>query len=206
MSESAFSDDRPAGEQGKERGPSGSSSRLPIILAIGVVVIGLIYFLRPVPPVGIPLSGLQLAPLVGDAAPLALGDLRGKVTLINFWGTWCGPCRIELPELVKMSERLKSNPDFQFIPVSCPPGQDIEFEKLKVATEAFYLEYDFDLPAHFDPGAVTRFTLMQDLQLSSFSFPTTVLLDREGNVQALWIGYQPGLEAQMEKTINKHLR
>ena len=207
MSESAFSDDRPAGHPGKDRGPGGSASQLPIILAIGAIVIGLAFFLRPAPhPAGVPLSGLQLEPLVGDVAPLRLSDLKGQVTLINFWGTWCGPCRIELPELVALNERHKANPDFRFIPVSCPPGRDIEFEQLQSATEAFYLENDFGLTAYYDPGGVTRMTLMQDLELAGFSFPTTVLVDREGAVQALWIGYQPGTEAQMEKTVKKFLR
>lgn len=202
-----FSDDRPGGRRGEGRAPGSSFGQLPMILAIGLILIGLAYFLRPTPPaVGVPLSDLQLEPLVGDAVPLDLDGLAGKVVMINFWGTWCGPCMIEFPELAKMNERLKANPDFRFIPVSCPPGQDIDFEQLKSATEAYYREKGFELTAHYDPGHVTRLTLMQDLQLPSFSFPTTVLLDREGSVQAIWIGYQTGLEAQMEEKITRLLR
>jgi thiol-disulfide isomerase/thioredoxin len=176
-------------------------------LAIGVVVIGLAYVFRPTPTeLGVPLSDLQLQPLVGDVQPLELEDLAGKVVLINFWGTWCPPCRIEFPELARMNGRLKADPDFRFIPVTCPPGRDADFDKLKSATEAYYRSEGFDLTAHYDPGGVTRYTLMQDLQLPSFSFPTSVLLDREGAVQGLWVGYQSGVEAQMETKIKKLLR
>ena len=206
MSESAFSDDKPANERTEAETPSGSLSRLSAILAIGVVVIGLVYVFRPPPLEGVPSSGLNLEPLVGDATHLELDELAGNVVLINFWGTWCGPCMIEFPALVKLTERLQSEPDFRFIPVSCPPGRDIEFEQLKSATEAYYLEKGFDLTAHYDPGGVTRMTLMQDMRLSGFSFPTTVLLDREGAIQGLWVGYRPGVEAEIEKRAKRLLR
>ena len=207
MNESAFSDDRPVDERGKDRAPGGSPSRLVPIVTIGLGVIALVYILRPTPvPVGVPLSRLALQPLVGDAVPLELSDLAGQVCLVNFWGTWCGPCMIEFPELVAMNERLKANPDFRFIPVACPPGRDADFEQLKSATEVYYGQKEFELTAHYDPGAVTRLTLMEDLRLPEFNFPTTVLLDREGAVQALWVGYKPGVAAEMEKQIKKQLR
>lgn len=205
MTESAFSDDRPADQRREEPESTGSSSRLTTILMIGAAIIALVYIFRPLPPKGVPLSELNLEPLVGDAPHLKLEDLSGQVVLINFWGTWCGPCMIEFPGLVKLSERLESETDFRFIPVSCPPGRDIAIEELKAATEAYYLEKDFELTCHYDPGGVTRMTLVQDLRLSGFSYPTTVLIDQEGDVQAFWMGYRPGVEEQMEEKVRELL-
>ena len=45
-----------------------------------------------------------------------------KVTLLNFWGVWCMPCRRELPGLVRLADRLQSEPAFQFVAVSCGSG------------------------------------------------------------------------------------
>ena len=48
-----------------------------------------------------------LANLSGDL--VSLDDLKGKVILLNFWGTWCGPCRIEIPDFIKLMNKHKHN-------------------------------------------------------------------------------------------------
>ena len=105
-----------------------------------------------------------------------------------------------------MSERLEADADFRFIPVACTPGLDGDYDQLKLAAELYYREHGFDLPTHFDPRGVTRMTLMRDLQLEDFVYPTTVLLDRKGAIQAVWVGYKAGLEEEMEKEVKKLLR
>ena len=59
-----------------------------------------------------------------DDATIPVPSLTGKVTLLNFWGTWCPPCRKELPGLVRISQRLNEEPRFQLIAVSCGSGGD----------------------------------------------------------------------------------
>ena len=44
-----------------------------------------------------------------EGNPISLNKLKGKVVLLNFWGTWCGPCRKEIPDFIKLAEKYKDN-------------------------------------------------------------------------------------------------
>ena len=76
------------------------------------------------PGVGSPLGELRLQPLTGEARPLSLADLRGSVVLLNFWGTWCEPCRLELPHIAQIYKAHQADADFKLLAVSCGgPGK-----------------------------------------------------------------------------------
>lgn len=201
MDDRVFSDGRPEKLSAKER-YSGMGSRLFFILCGGAFLIVVAYLVRPPStPLHVPLDELHFEPLVGTTEPLELTDLSGKVVLINFWGTWCGPCRIEFPHLVEMNQRLKSESEFQFVSVSCSPGGADRYEVLQQPTEQYLRSEEFDLPVHFDPGAMTLRTIAEALKLRSVDFPMTILLDRDGVVRQHWGGYRAGLELEMERTI-----
>src|SRR5436190_761265 len=68
--------------------------------------------------VGARLSAFQLEPLTGEATSVSQIDLAGKVTLVNFWGPWCGPCVVEFPYLVELVEHFWHEPHFQFFSVA----------------------------------------------------------------------------------------
>lgn len=92
-------------------------------------------------------------PLIGDSDPLTLERLNGEVVLINFWGTWCGPCMMEFPHLVELNDRFKSNERFRFVPVSCGPGGvDNNLEQLKSATETYLRKLGVELDVYCDPS------------------------------------------------------
>src|SRR5437016_6034197 len=69
--------------------------------------------------VGQPLPVLELAPLTGASEGLSLEKLRGKVALVNFWGTWCPPCNAEFPHMVELWDEFRGNGQFAMVSVSC---------------------------------------------------------------------------------------
>ena len=64
---------------------------------------------------GEPAPNFQLRDMQGQL--VALSDLRGKVVMVNFWATWCGPCRVEMPAMEKLYRTL-SRKDFEILAVS----------------------------------------------------------------------------------------
>ncbi|QDU26414.1 Thiol:disulfide interchange protein TlpA [Anatilimnocola aggregata] len=191
--------------------PQRGNGRLLGLLATLSVVIAIVLgvrFLRPPseataqPAVGQQLTQLALEPLDGDGEPLTLASLKGQVVLINFWGPWCGPCRLEFPELLELRESLASNPRFRFVSVTCMPGNDET--DLVAQTKSYLSSEGFDLPVHRDPTFVTRLEVMK-LNRDQFAFPTTVLLDQQGIIRGVWIGYKPGVTLAMREQIDSLL-
>ena len=117
---------------------------------------------------------------VGDEAPnfqlrdlngnmVALSQLRGKVVLVNFWATWCGPCRIEMPAMEQLY-RSYSRKDFEILAVSTDPQG-------AAVTRPFQQEMGFTFPILHD--AEYRVGLMYGAR----SLPMTFMVDRNGIVR-----------------------
>jgi len=116
----------------------------------------------------------------GDAAPnfqlrdlegrmMALSDLRGKVVLINFWATWCGPCRVEMPAMEQLYRDYSRN-DFEILAVSTDP-QGV------AVTRPFQQENRLTFPILHD--AEYRIGLVYGAR----SLPMTFMVDRQGVVR-----------------------
>ena len=157
------------------------------------------------PGVGQRLAYLHLAPLSGGAGDVSLDDLAGRVTLLNFWGTWCPPCIREFPHLIELAEDYDQEDDFLFLPVSCGGRNDETLEELSSATEAFLAARGVDLPVYADPGAGSRRTLAALFAPEPFAYPTTVVLDRNGRIRGSWVGYSPRYVDQMRTVVAKLL-
>lgn len=150
--------------------------------------------------VGQSFSFLELQPLTGQSRHISLDSLRGHVTLLNFWGTWCGPCRKEIPHLAALQERYVGQKEFRLLAVSYPAGgRVVDFVSLRDETSALLDRLKIDMPTYFDPNARTLGVVGQ--LTKSPGFPTTLLLDRRGVIRAVWIGYRPGVETEMEQWI-----
>jgi thiol-disulfide isomerase/thioredoxin len=123
---------------------------------------------RPPAPV---LAGTTLA---GERLDVA--DYRGRVVVLNFWASWCPPCRAEAPNLVEVAEKTKAS-GVQFVGVNVKNARD---EAL-----AFERKQNVTYPSlHDQPGVLlTRFrTLVPQVP------PTTLLLDRQGRIAGRFIG------------------
>lgn len=140
---------------------------------------------------------------IGELPIVSLGDPRaapptfaGKVTLLNFWGTWCPPCRRELPGLARLATQLDREPRFQLVAVSCGSG---DLDELAAETSAFLVEHNLPLrPWGFaDPLARSLFASTYGLD----AFPTTYLLGPDARVRQVWVGYRSRDEAEMAQAV-----
>ncbi|MFP5263234.1 MAG: redoxin domain-containing protein [Blastocatellia bacterium] len=102
-----------------------------------------------------------------DKRPLRLSDLRGRVIVLSFWATWCGPCVAELPHLQKAAEKYKGNAGVVFLTVST--------DRNKLAVRSFLERNGYTLPAAYDDGAAERFGVS--------GIPATFIIDRRGMIQ-----------------------
>ena len=101
-----------------------------------------------------------------DGAPLKLSDLKGKVVLLNFWATWCPPCREEIPSMMKLNSAMAGKP-FQMVAVSIDEGG-------KPAIEAFFKTHNYTLPAYIDPENRASKTY------GITGVPETFIIDKKG--------------------------
>ncbi len=137
---------------------------------------------------------------VRTAPPLALKDLRGrdlrladykgKVVLINFWATWCPPCRAEIPDLVKWQREYRGR-GLQVIGVTYPPETVGEVRR-----------FTRRLKVNYPVALGTKET--KALFFQGETLPLTVIIDREGNVRDLIEGIL--LPEEFEQKVKPLLR
>jgi thiol-disulfide isomerase/thioredoxin len=154
------------------------------------------------------LSQVHLVPARASGSPghdVSLADLRGRVVLLNFWGTWCPPCRAEFPHIEELYHKWGSSQGVAVLAVSCSGGNDSgDLQSLRDATAAFIAEKKADLPIYFDPGGQTRKAVAAAVGFSGY--PTTLVLDRDGKIRDTWVGYAPGREVEMDQLIEQLVR
>jgi thiol-disulfide isomerase/thioredoxin len=154
--------------------------------------------------VGTQITQFHLEPLTGDARPISEAELKGKVTLVNFWGPWCPACAIEFPHLVELEEHFRGDPNFQFLSVSTN-ADPMDDRGLREGTEAFLKRQRASFSTYRDLQAQTIRHIAEATKLEEFGFPATVLIDSGGVIRGLWIGYIPGDEKSVREAVEKSL-
>ncbi len=119
---------------------------------------------------------------------LRLHEQRGQVVLVNFWASWCGPCRQEMPHLNRLYDKYKSA-GFVLLGVNID-----EDARLAAGTAQ---RWGVRFPVLFD--AEKTVVRLYDLG----SMPATVLIDRDGRVRFLHRGYRDGVEDTYERQIRE---
>lgn len=132
---------------------------------------------------------LDVVPLAGGAQPLALADLAGKTVLVNFWGTWCPPCREEFPYIAALEKQYRDRSDFKLLSISATGFVPEDIADLKQETEKFLSRGQFDVPVYADPLSATRRNLPEGVD--SGVYPMTILIDRTGKIVGAWEGFYP---------------
>lgn len=146
------------------------------------------------PAVGRSIGPLPLVSLVDPRAPQP--RLEGRVTLLAMWATWCGPCRLELPGLVRLADRLAGEPRFQLLAVSC--GSDDPTE-LAAETRALLDRQRLALAAWAFSDRLSRSLFASAHGLAGL--PTTYLVDADARVRRVWTGYRARNEAEMAAAV-----
>lgn len=98
--------------------------------------------------------------------PQKLSDLKGKVVLLNFWATWCPPCREEIPSMMKLNNAMAGK-QFQMISVSIDEGGVPDIE-------AYFKESGYSLPTYTDPGGAAQ------KAYSITGVPESFVIDKNG--------------------------
>jgi len=122
---------------------------------------------------------------------LKLSELRGEVVLINFWASWCGPCRQEMPILSQLHDKYKAM-GFTVLGVNVEENSSDARKLLKDLPVSFPVLFDND-------STVSK-------QYDVLAMPSTVLVDRNGNIRYLHKGYKPGLENTYVEQVRSLIR
>ena len=130
--------------------------------------------------------------------------LTGKITLLNFWGTWCPPCRQELPGLARLASRLSGESRFQLIAVSCGGGARDDLDQLRGDTADFLTSTGIKISPWADPSGATRLNFTEAFDFRAY--PTTYLIGPDRKVLAIWTGYSPSVETQIAQSVARSLK
>ena len=122
---------------------------------------------------------------------ISLAQYKGQVVMLNFWASWCGPCRQEMPLLENIYKKYNKM-GFTLIGVNVEPDSK--------AAEGFLQQTPVSFPVIYDKDS----TVSKAYDVAGM--PSTVIIDRKGNIRVLHRGYKPGDENEYLDSIRNLVR
>lgn len=123
--------------------------------------------------------------IVSGTSPTSIASLRGRVVLLDFWATWCAPCRVFVPKLSALQARYGAQ-GLSVVGVSTEASQDVALFAQRMA-----MRYAVAVDRHAE---TTR-------SYGVVSMPTLVVIDKRGIVREVSVGYDPSGDARLEATV-----
>jgi len=126
--------------------------------------------------------------LLADGSPWSSVSARGSLLVVNFWASWCGPCRAEQPELSRVARAYRDR-GVRFVGVNVRDSRS--------AADSYVEEFKIPYPSLYDQAA------LQAARLQAFALPSTFVLDRDGVVAYRLTGKttMPILSARLERLL-----
>jgi thiol-disulfide isomerase/thioredoxin len=121
-----------------------------------------------------------------DDREVILSKTRGEVVLLDFWATWCGPCRESIPHLVQLYKTYHAQ-GFEIIGLSLDKGG-------KDVVHHFVQSMDISYPIAMAPDSVVR-------DYGVHGLPTTILIDREGKIREKIVGFNTAIAQKMASSV-----
>ncbi len=123
-----------------------------------------------------------------EGKSVRLADMKGRVVVLDFWATWCGPCKRSFPTLQKVFEKYRENPSVQILALDT--WENVKGEEREVQVKKFLTENGYTFPVLFDEGFVDKYGVE--------GIPTKFVIDRRGRVAFTSIGFN-GAEEMLEE-------
>ncbi|MBV8251282.1 MAG: TlpA family protein disulfide reductase [Chitinophaga sp.] len=118
---------------------------------------------------------------------MSITGMQGKVILLNFWATWCPPCRAEMPSLDALYQDFKGNNQLVFVAV------DADSDLVKA--RRFLEEHNYTLPVYAATTAIAR-------DVYNGTLPTTIVIDKKGNIRARYTGAKDYTNTDFKKFLS----
>lgn len=136
-----------------------------------------------------------------DGGTISTKDLKGRIVVVDVWGTWCAPCRRVIPHLVELQREFGPK-GLTVIGISAEMGSDYATVSRRVREFAAELGINYRLGL-LEPAVYEELKRLMRFGDDNFTVPTTLVLDRDGSVLARYPGYFFGQEKEIADLVRE---